>query len=366
MRVAVVGAGVAGLSVAWNLARARIETHVFDAGAAGAGATWASAGMLTPWQYDRPAALQRACLEAMLLWPEFCERLEEASGIAIGYAAQGAIRIATSDGEAEALMARVRRLQGLGARITALDPPPPYLTPQVKRAVRFEGEGAVDNRALGPALTKAVRAAGGRVHEGERVARILIAGGKVLGVETPDRRMPCDVAIVAAGAWSSGIEGLPPEANPPVVPRKGQMIAFECGGPAAFAGPLCAAGGFYAVPRATGHVVAGATVEDAGYSAQTDRDAIRAMRAWVIACVAGAHAWPLVQAWAGLRPGTRDDVPILGPGPVAGLHYATGQFRDGILLAPWIAHQVSLGVLTGETPESLAPFLVSRFAGKEG
>jgi glycine oxidase len=363
VRVAIIGAGVAGLGVAWSLARAGVETHVFDAGAAGSGATWASAGMLTPWQYERPEPLQRACVESMMLWPGYRERLEAASGIDIGYTQHGAIRIATNDIEAQGLKARSTRLQGLGARARALDPLPPFFAPYVRMAIHFEDEGAVDNRKLGPALAKAVRSAGGELHEGERIVRILIASGKVLGVETPDRRMPCDIAIVAAGAWSGNIEGLPPETKPPVTPRKGQMLAVDSRGRAAFGGPLCAAQGYYAVPRPNGHVVVGATLEDTGYSAQTNREAIQTMRTWLNDVVIGADEWPVVETWAGLRPGTPDDAPILGATVIEGLHVATGQFRDGILLCPWIADWVGAGVMSGGMQERLKPFSIARFHG---
>lgn len=365
MRVAIVGAGVAGLSVAWSLARAGIETHVFDAGAAGAGATWASAGMLTPWQYDRSEALQRACAEALLLWPGFRARLEEASGIALELADHGVIRIATNDIEAQGLRNRAARLATFGACATALDPKPPFLTDDVRFAMHFENEGAVDNRVLGRALAAAVRGAGGHIHEGDRVGRILIAGEKVLGLETAARRMACDVVVLAAGAWSGGIEGLPPAMRPPVTPRKGQIMAVDSRGRAAFAGPLCAAQGFYAVPRADGRVIVGATLEEAGFNAQTDRNAIRTLRAWLVDSVIGADEWPVIEVWAGLRPGTPDDDPILGASGVAGLHFATGQFRDGILLAPWIADWVSAGVMAGATPARLNPFAIARFEGAQ-
>lgn len=361
MRVAVLGAGAAGLSVAWNMARAGVDTHVFDAGAAGAGATWASAGMLTPWQYDRPEALQRACSEALLLWPLFRERLEAASERDLGFAASGVVRIAMNDIEAQLLKNRATRLEPMGARARTLDPRPPYLTDAVRLAMQFEGEGAVDNRALGPALAQAARVAGGQVHEGERVGRVLIADDKVLGVETSAQRLSCDVVVVAAGAWSGGIEGLPQDVRPPVTPRKGQIMAVDSGGRAAFAGPLCAAQGYYAVPRANGHVVVGATLEDAGFAAQTDDAAIRGLRAWLGGVVTGADEWPVVEAWAGLRPGTPDDLPILGPSRIQGLHFATGQFRDGILLAPWIADWVVAGVMSGATPVRLSPFNIARF-----
>jgi glycine oxidase len=363
MRVAVIGAGAAGLGVAWRLARAGVETHVFDAGAAGGGATWASAGMLTPWQYERPLALQRACEEALLLWPQYCAQLQEASGADLGFLRHGAIRIATNDIEAQTLRNRVARLQGEGVRVAVLDPMPPFLTPRASYAAHFADEGAADNRALGPALARAVQAAGGHVHEGERIVRLLTDGKKVLGVETAGRRMACNVAVLAAGAWSAAIEGVPPHATPPVVPRKGQILAADSGGRAAFDGPLCTIQGYYAVPRANGHVVVGATLEDTGFAAQTDRDAIAAMRSWLADMVAGADAWPVVEAWSGLRPGTPDDLPILGETSVQGLLMATGQFRDGILLTPWIADQISAAIMLGRAPSSLAPFALARFEG---
>lgn len=361
MRVAIVGAGIGGLGVAWNLARAGVECHVFDAGAAGAGATWASAGMLTPWQYDRAEPLQRACAEALLLWPAFRERLEAASGMSIGYAAQGAIRVATNEIEAQLLRNRMAKFAAMGARAAMLDPKPPFLSPHVRIAVRYEDEGAVDNRALGPALAAAVRRAGGQVHEGERIGRVRVSGDKILGVESPTRRLACSVVVIANGAWSGAIEGLPQHIRPPVVPRKGQIMAIDSGGRAPFAGPLCAAQGFYAVPRANGHVVIGATLEDSGFSAQTDREAIAVLRGWFKDIVAGADEWPVVEAWTGLRPGTPDDLPVLGPSPVQGLHFATGQFRDGVLLGPWIADWVSAGIMSGAMPKRLEPFGIARF-----
>jgi glycine oxidase len=343
------------------LARAGVETHMFDAGAAGAGATWASAGMLTPWQYERPEALQRACAEALLLWPAFREKVEAASGHDIGYAAQGAIRIAANDIEAQILKNRAARLQPMGARATALDPMPPFLAPHVRAAIHFADEGSVDNRRLGPALARAARGSGAHLHEGERIVRVLIAEGKIQGVETAARRLACDVVVIASGAWSAALEGLPGSVRPSVLPRKGQIMAVDSGGHADFAGPLCTVQGFYAVPRANGHVVVGATMEDKGWETQTDVGAIRALREWLTDVVIGADEWPVVETWTGLRPGTPDDLPILGPSEIQGLHFATGQFRDGILLTPWIADWVAAGIMAVQTPERLRPFAVDRF-----
>jgi glycine oxidase len=364
VRVAVCGAGVAGLSVAWRLAKAGIETHVFDAGAPGAGATWASAGMLTPWQYDRPSPLQSACEDALMLWPEFHQHLQDQSGHAVPLDMHGMIRAAFDDIEAQALKNRAAALSERGVRVEGLKTAPGFLNKDMRLAVHFPDEGAVDNRVLGPALAAAAASAGAHIHAGERIVRILIAVDKVLGVETSARRLACDTVLVAAGAWSGRIEGLPPHARPPVVPRKGQIITLRTGPDERPFSPMLSTQGIYAVPRAGGGVVAGATVEDTGFEAQVDAEAIAGLAMRAKRLMANAADWTVMEAWAGLRPGTPDGMPVLGPTPIEGLHLATGQFRDGILLAPWIADWVSAAIAGAETPERLKPFSIQRFQGE--
>jgi glycine oxidase len=239
----------------------------------------------------------------------------------------------------------------------------PHLARTVTGAIFSPLDHQVDNRRVAPALRAAFLAAGGTLLEDAEVRELLHDGARVTGVRLADRIIAAETVVLAAGAWSRNLPGLPAEARPPVRPVKGQMLAVAMDTSAPLLRHVVwGRKGLYLVPRDDGRLVVGATVEEMGFdTAMTAGGVFELLRnAWET--VPGIYDLPLVETWAGLRPASRDDAPILGPTPLDGLMLATGHHRNGILLAPLTARVVADCVLTGRLAESARPFTLARFA----
>ena len=228
-------------------------------------------------------------------------------------------------------------------------------------ALRFPGDHQVDNRALGPALWSAVARAGASFRLGVEAVRLLVKGGRAVGIElVGGERIHAGAVVLAGGAWAGALAGLPRPV--PVLPVHGQLLAIEAVPPMfrhVVDSPRC-----YLVPRGAGRVIAGATVERTGYRKAVTPGGVRRLIEGAVEIAPALEHAPLAETWSGLRPGTPDDLPILGPDPeVAGLVYATGHFRNGILLAPLTGERVG-GFLAGEGwGGEMQPFDIGRFGG---
>jgi glycine oxidase len=339
MRVVVIGAGVAGLSIGWRLRQAGAEVTVLERAQAGHGATWASAGMLAATAEietdDSPDA--RLARHSAALWPAFAREIEEASGASVGYRRDGTLIVARDADTAAALRSRAVAASGLqflsSVEARALEP---LLADSIAGALLDESEAQVDNRALGPALALALQRAGGKLHINEAVVRIEIENGRATGARTPFKIHRADVFVLAAGAWSGGLKDLPPGAVPPVVPVKGEMIALAPGAASAMPTHMLWGQEIYLVPRGA-RLLVGATMTREGFDTRTTKAAAEWLLNRANSLMPALSRWQLVEHWAGLRPGSPDDLPLLGPSALDGLFIASGQFRNGILFAPAIA-----------------------------
>lgn len=366
-RVVVVGGGVIGASIAWRLSRAGANVHLLDDGPREGAATPAAGGMLAPLaESPRPGPFLELGLESLRLYADFVAALEGETGRAVGYARAGKLVAALSAGEADELAGlhawkasapgtHVEWLDGAAAR--ALEP---SLAAAVRAAVLIREDHRVDSAALGAALLHAAASAGTTVRR-ERARRLLSRGARATGVETDGGAIvEADFVVLAAGAWSGGLDGLPRPL--PVRPVRGQMLALRPARPL-FGRTLASASG-YLVPRPDGRVVIGSTMEEAGFAVATTPDGLAALRAGAIRLVPELADAARVGAWAGLRPATPDGLPILGRDPaMEGLIHATGHFRNGILLAPVTAEAIGALVLGGAEP-ALAAFSPARFDGE--
>ncbi|MEM7221397.1 MAG: glycine oxidase ThiO [Pseudomonadota bacterium] len=367
--VAVIGAGVSGLGIAWRLAEAGCQVEVFDRGLAGQGASRAAAGMLAGGIEAEPGeepllALNRLAAE---LWPGFRDRLEAASGGKIDYRDEGTLVAALTRDEMAQLRFQFDYQSKLGIDLQWLSGAEarrrePYLRPGVAGAIYSPGDHQVDNRKLAEALKRAFLAAGGTLHEGCPISAIETAGGAVRGVTVEDRQVPADVVVLAAGAWSRQIDGLPEQALPPVRPVKGQVLALRMDPLAPLLRHVLWAPKIYLVPRLDGRVVIGGTVEEKGFDETLTAGGIFAILEAAWRALPAIEELPIDEFWVGFRPTSRDDAPILGPGPLDGLVLATGHHRNGILQAPVTAELVSRYILTGELDPALEPFGLDRFA----
>jgi glycine oxidase len=184
----------------------------------------------------------------------------------------------------------------------------------------------------------------------------------VTGVRVGDDMTPADVVVLAAGAWSRSIGGLPASALPPVRPVKGQMLALRMDRKAPLLQHVVWAPGAYLVPRQDGRLLIGATVEEKGFDPALTAGAQLALLEAAWRALPGIEELPIDEMWVGFRPGSRDDAPIIGAGPVAGLVYATGHYRNGILLTPITADAVAALILDGAVDPRVQPFGIERFS----
>ncbi|HEY0441924.1 MAG TPA: glycine oxidase ThiO [Xanthobacteraceae bacterium] len=369
-RVAVIGGGVIGLGIAWRLAQRGAAVTVFDKGVAGSGASHAAAGMLAACAEAEPGeeALVALGRQSQALWPAFAAELEDASGIAVELRQEGTLLIALTADDQARLTHDLRFQQGLGlplSWITAAETRrrEPHLATRLAGAVFSPEDHQVDNRKLAAALRVAAERAGVLIRENTEVARLALSGGRVTGVVLADgTQVQADTVVLAAGAWSRQIEGLPPELRPPVRPIKGQLIALQMDPAAPLVRHVVWAPNVYMVPRNDGRLLLGATVEEKGFDATLTAGGVLTLLEAAWRAIPAIEELPIAEMWVGHRPGSRDDAPILGPAPVDGLVYATGHHRNGILLTPVTADAIARLVLEGADDPALVPFGVQRFA----
>jgi glycine oxidase len=367
--VVVIGAGVIGLSVAWRLAQRGAAVTVFDKGAAGGGASHAAAGMLAICAEAEPGeealvALGRA---SQALWPGFAREVEDAAGMPVDLRSEGTLIVALTADDQAHLQHRLAFQKSLGLPIewisgAAARRREPHLAPGIAGAVLSPEDHQVDNRKLVAALRLAAERAGVTVREHCPVERIVISGGRATGVALAGGiQVAADVVVLAAGAWSRRIEGLPADARPPVRPVKGQMLALRMDPAAPLVTHVLWAPAAYLAPRRDGRLIVGATVEEKGFDANLTAGGVLALLEATWRALPAVEELPIEEMWVGHRPGSRDDAPILGCGPVAGLVYATGHYRNGILLTPVTADAIARLVLDGAVDPVIAPFGIERF-----
>ncbi|HYG91617.1 MAG TPA: glycine oxidase ThiO [Azospirillum sp.] len=368
LSVAVIGAGVIGLGIAWRLAAAGARVAVFDQGAAGHAASHAAGGMLAACIETEPGEEWMLPLnrESQLRWPAFTRELEAYTGQSVELRTEGTLVIGHTADD----MARLRFLHefqiGLGLPIELLSGAEtrkrePYLQPGVAGALYSREDHQVENRKLASALHAAVLKAGGRVHENTKVTRVELRGGRATGVWIGDALHEADVVVLAAGSWSRGIEGLPASARPPVRPIKGQMLSLRMDPANPLLRHVLWTPTGYMVPRLDGRLLVGATSEERGFDTTLTAGGIFSLLEGAWRAIPGVAELPIDEMWVGFRPGSRDDAPILGFGDVEGLVYATGHHRNGILLVPVTADAIARLILTGETDPAVAAFGIQRF-----
>jgi glycine oxidase len=348
--VLVIGAGIIGLAVAWRAAATGRTVAVVDP-APGHGATWAAAGMLAPVAeaHFGEGDLAVLNLAAAAAWPGFAADLEDATGRRVHFRDDGTLVVAGGPSD-RAATDRVHAFHlAMGLPAARLGPracreAEPLLAPGVSGGVDLPADHQVDNRAVALALESACRAAGAEL-VADRVARVEVADGRVLGVVLEDGGpRSADVVVVAAGARSGALAGLPEAWRPPVRPVRGATLRLAApdGVPrlrrtvrALVHGRSC-----YLVPRVDGGLVLGATVEERGLGLDVPLGGLADLVEDARRVVPVLDEYGIVEVTPGLRPGSPDNGPIVGPTPVDGLLVATGHFRNGILLAPATADEV--------------------------
>jgi glycine oxidase len=352
MDVLVVGGGLIGLSIAFELAQRGATVRVYDRSEPGHGASWAGAGMLAPYaERIEDDAFLELCRTSLAQYPAFVQRVVDAGSVHVDVPLDGIVEAAFDAERLDELTSFARELVSHGVPCEMLDRrttllAEPALGKHVLGALVIGGQGYVDNRRLGRALLAACRAQGVIVHAPVADVAIECDERRVLGVRSELGFAPASIVVNAAGAWAAQIPGVPPQAVPAVAPVKGQMLALAM--PNGFLRRATWVPGAYLVPRTDGRLLIGATVEEAGFDERVTAAAIDALLHAALTAAPSLGAFTLTESWAGLRPGTPDGRPFIGPTPVDGLLLATGHYRNGILLAPVTAALIASFVETGD------------------
>jgi glycine oxidase len=359
-----VGGGAIGLSCAWRAARDGARVAVLERAEPPAGATRIAAGMLAPvgeLSFGEPELLEMT-LAAAKLYPDFVAELEAASGEPTGYARTGALHVALDPDEAVQLR-RVHELQrSLELEAEWLAPRrcrqlEPGLTPSFNGGVHAAGEAAIDPRALARSLVAALAGAGAELRTGCEVSGGIFEGERLAGVRTAaGEELRADAVVLASGAWAGATEWLPEPARPPVRPVKGEVLELRGrDGAGAPCERIVCSERVYLVPRPDGRLIVGATVEERGFDTAVSAGGVLELLREAYRLLPEVAEMELLDAVAGLRPGTPDNLPLVGPGVIDGLLLATGHFRNGILLAPLAADAIAAHLAGTAPPAANAP-----------
>ena len=362
MHVVVVGAGVIGYAAAYELASRGARVQMIDPRGAGLGATRASAGILAPYIEGHSEALLALGVSSLALYDAFIARLTGDAGRAIEYGRTGTLQAALTRDQTSHLVVHAERLQAAGvahSRLSGEDARrlEPHLAAHVESALLIPDHGYVGVAGLMAALAAAADRLGVVVHRDE-VASVAVTG-RVQVRTASGALFDCDAAVLAAGSWSGRIAAPPADAVP-VRPVRGQLVQLRVA-PGILTRVIWGAD-CYIVPWSDGTVLVGATMEDVGFDERTTDEAVARLRASAAALVPDLAAAAFVEARAGLRPATPDELPIIGPSSrMPGVFHATGHYRNGVLLAPLSASLVADLVLDQRTGSERAAVRPDRF-----
>ncbi len=364
--ITIIGAGIIGLSLGWRLCQAGLSVTIFDQAEAGMAASWAAAGMLAPQIEAEPGeeSLLPLLLEARALWPDFARELAAASGVDLGYRSEGLLWVAANTDEARRLQQHGRYLQEQRCQIDWLDADAvrcyePLLSPAIQGGLYSPEDHQVDNRQVMQALATVFIKAGGTIRENTPVVDLIKQQDIVTDVQLSDSIHPIDQLVIASGAWSRKLLGK--DVRLPVRPVKGQMLAVQMPVTTHLLQHVIWGEDVYLVPRHDGRLLIGATVEEQGFNTDVTAGGLLHLlrQAWEI--LPGIAELPVLETWAGLRPGSLDDAPIWGETPWQNVHLATGHYRNGILLAPLTARVMTAYLLTGKISDSASHYTRKRF-----
>ncbi|PYS80556.1 MAG: glycine oxidase ThiO [Acidobacteria bacterium] len=344
--VVIVGGGVIGLTIARALRRRGVRDVVLlERGQLGAEASWAAGGILGPQiEGDRADDFFQLACASRDLYPAFANALNEESGTDVELDATGTLYLAFTEEEESKIRHRYD-----------------WQT-KVRGALLFPNDVQVENRKLVEALRIANEKLGGGVVTDCEVRAVRVEQGKVCAVETPLGRISAPIVVLAAGAWTSLINS--PDASLPAIemePVRGQMLCFAARPPIARHVLYSSRG--YLVPRRDGRVLAGSTAERVGFERSVTGEGMNAIKTMALEIAPPVAGLPLLGSWAGFRPRAADGLPVLGQWEgIEGLFYATGHYRNGILLAPVTGELMAKAIVEGATPPLLKAFSPGRFA----
>lgn len=358
--VVVIGGGLVGLACARELALAGLRVTLLERGTCGNEASAAAAGLLQPYaEIPEPGPYLDACREALDLWPGWLDAVRAESGQEVELSDWGTLCVGLGDDESHGWVVRLgEALDRFAVPHERLDREEthrrlPQLAPGTRGGLHLRQERRVHNQQACAAAAEACRRTGVELLEHAPVTRVELKDDRA-HVKSPAWSGEAGRVVLAAGAWSGGIPGLP---TFPVRPRRGQMLHYR-GCPWVWTGCL-RAGRRYAVRRGADELLVGSTVEDVGFDKSTTPQALDDLRAFAETLLPTLRDIAPAGGWSGLRPGSADDLPLLGRWLDTPLWLATGHFRSGILLAPWSARRLTTW-LTRATVEAANPFSPNR------
>jgi len=349
--VVIIGGGVIGLSLAWRLQH-HASVLIVEKSEPAREATHAAGGMIAHCDPHTPRELRDMVASSARMYPEFVHELRDEAFESPDLRDAGTIAFFEADESPTCDGARALDDDEL-ARIE------PRVT--LRGRAYFLPERSVDPRKLGSALEKAARHRGVDFATGSAVTEVAVLGGRASGVRTAKSFYAAGAVVNCAGAWASQIRPF----GAPTRPVKGQMVCVVPPPGTHYSGPLIQhvvrTPEVYIIPRSDGRIVLGATVEEAGYDKRVDADTVQRLHRTAASVAPEIGQMRILETWAGLRPGSPDDLPILGATSLSGYYAATGHYRDGIMLAP-ITAQLMTQLLTGRATDfDLAPFSPLRF-----
>jgi glycine oxidase len=366
--VIIIGGGVIGLTIARALAQRGVrEVLLIERGRLGAEASWAAGGILAPQvEVDRKDDLFQLACASRDLYPAFADSLKEETGVDVELDTSGTLCLGFTSADEAELRHRYewQKLERLevewldGDEARRLEP---LISEEARCALRFPRDFQVENRRLIDALVRANEELGTQFVTGSSVTALRIKDQKVLGVETSNGFVAAPVVVIAAGAWASDIKS--PDANLRAIgiePVRGQMLCFAAR-PQISRHVIYSSRG-YLVPRRDGRVLAGSTVEHVGFEKGVTEEGLAAIKSMADEIAPDIAALPVTDSWSGFRPRAKDGFPVLGPtADIAGLFYATGHYRNGILLAPITGKVIADAIVDGVVPDSVSAFSPDRF-----
>jgi len=364
--VVIIGAGVIGLTIARALCHRGVrDVMLIERGRPGAEASWAAGGILAPQvEVDQQDEFFELACASRDLYPLFAESLKEETGVDVELDTTGTLSLGFNQRDEEELRSRYEWQTGEGLQVEWLTGDEarrlePCISAQVRCALLFPRDVQVENRRLVEALLRADEELGVQFVVNTAVTGLRIKDERVCGVETSNGFVAARIVVVAAGAWSSLISS----PNLPAIqiePVRGQMLCFS-GEPNLGRHVIYSARG-YLVPRRDGRVLAGSTAEHVGFDKRVTDEGVSTIMDRTREISPTIAGLPIIDSWAGFRPRAPDDLPVLGPCEnVAGLFYATGHYRNGILLAPVTGKVIADAIVDGVTPSNLVAFSPERF-----
>src|ERR1700687_3673529 len=361
--VVIAGGGVIGGAIALELSRAGLRGALCARQQPGQEASWASAGILSPAP-ENPGMVAMVPLgkASLGLYPEFVAQVEEISGKNTGFQPKGTLEALFSHDTKAELSTIIALHHGLGLKAEPLRAEDarelePALSEEVEAAVLRPEEGSIDNRALTAAILEAAQRSGAEVFSGNGAKAIWREGNRCTGLVLQNERVEAKWTVIAAGCFSAMIEGIAPYS--PVRPAKGQMVALRADD--LKMERVLWSDKIYLVPRNDGRILAGATIEYAGFDKRTTAGGVEKILSAAIDLVPGLANARIEETWAGLRPDSPDHLPILGPTDIDCLLIATGHYRSGVLLTPITARLMSELVLQKTSSVDCEKFSPLRF-----